>query len=72
MGPSHMVCPAGYFKDPILQRCHKECPAGYTNMGETCFRGVSTKGLDAQTCKPGEEMRGLIPFPCVEGSINCK
>ena len=37
-----------------LGRCYKNCPEGYTNTGEFCFRGVSTLGLDAMSCRPGE------------------
>merc|ERR1712093_425747 len=47
------TCKAGYFQSSITKRCHKNCPAGYTNTGETCYRGPSTGGLGSMHCKFG-------------------
>jgi len=55
-----MVCEAGYFKDKVEKRCHKNCPAGYTQAGEACFRGVEKKGPESFTCGPTER-RGSGP-----------
>jgi hypothetical protein len=59
---SSMVCPAGY-STSIIGTCIKNCPPGYTNTGETCFRGVDTLGLGSMTCRPGEVKGGGRCFP---------
>ena len=51
---SSMTCPNGYFQSKITARCHKNCPSGYTNTGETCHRKLSILGLESMSCKEGE------------------
>jgi hypothetical protein len=63
MGPSGMVCPAGYFKDNVVYRCHVNCPAGYTNTGETCFRGADTLTMERMLCAAGEHRDGPRCYP---------
>ncbi len=63
MGPSGMVCPAGYFKDDAVQRCHVNCPSGYTNTGETCFRGANSLSMDSMICNAGEHKDGARCYP---------
>ena len=63
MGPSGMVCPAGYFKDNVVYRCHQICPAGYTNTGETCFRGASSLAMNDMLCSANEHRDGPRCYP---------
>lgn len=63
IGPDSMVCPSGYFKSDITARCHKTCPQGYTNTGETCHRPVSTLGMSDMLCRSGEERKGARCYP---------
>jgi len=58
-----MVCPEGYHKSDITKRCIQNCPAGYTNTGETCFKPASTLGMDSMSCKPGEKREGARCVP---------
>jgi len=64
-----MTCGQGYFQSQATARCHKNCPNGYTNMGETCHRPVSTFGLGSMTCKPGE-VAGLGGARCFPANGN--
>lgn len=58
-----MTCSAGYSKSSITQRCIKDCPAGYTNTGETCFRTVSTLGMGSMLCNADERREGARCYP---------
>lgn len=58
-----MTCTSGYFLNKNLGRCYKKCPGGYTNTGETCFRGVRTLGTSSMKCRGGEQRRGGRCFP---------
>ena len=59
---SSMVCPSGY-KVSVIGTCIKQCPAGYTNTGETCFRGADTLGMTSMICKSNEVRGGGRCFP---------
>ncbi|MBI3229092.1 MAG: hypothetical protein HYZ45_02565 [Burkholderiales bacterium] len=63
MGPSGMVCPSGYFKDNVVYRCHQICPTGYTNTGETCFRGADSLSMESMSCPAGEHREGARCYP---------
>jgi len=64
-----MVCPAGYSKDKVAKRCQKNCPAGYRQTGEACFRGVETKGPESFICGPNERRgSGLVANRCFPNS----
>ena len=65
LGPSSVACPAGYFKDSIVQRCHNNCPEGFTQSGESCDRIVSTLGPSSVICGPNERRGGgLVANKC--------
>ena len=59
---SSMVCPAGY-KVSLIGSCIKQCPAGYTSTGETCFRGVDTLSMTSMICHADEIRGGGRCFP---------
>lgn len=61
--PQRMSCPAGYFLNRITTRCHKNCPSGYTNTGETCHRPLIIKGVDSMICKSSETKIGARCYP---------
>ena len=54
----------------LLRDVINSAPPGYTNMGETCHRPVSTLGLDAMTCKEGE-VAGVEGARCYPANGYC-
>lgn len=65
LGGSSMSCPAGYFRSKVDDRCQLNCPAGYTNTGETCFRGTSVLGPTSFSCHADERRgEGLVANKC--------
>jgi hypothetical protein len=71
LGTSAMGCPSGYFLNRGLGRCYFNCPAGYTNTGETCYRGPDTNGADKMTCHADEFFSvGRCYKPCQVGYTN--
>jgi hypothetical protein len=58
-----MSCPSGYFLNENLGRCYQDCPPGYTNTGETCYRGPDTKGMESMGCNVNEEKHGPRCYP---------
>jgi hypothetical protein len=58
LGASAMVCNDDEFLNPDIGRCYKNCPPGYTNTGVSCYRPVSTLGMDSMLCKDNEDKEG--------------
>jgi hypothetical protein len=56
VGMDRMRCPHGYFLSKWTGRCHKKCPPGYSNTGETCYRGPHNNA--EFSCRPGEILAG--------------
>ncbi|MCB1969820.1 MAG: hypothetical protein KDG54_05360 [Geminicoccaceae bacterium] len=56
LGMSSMTCRSGEFRTG--GRCYKECKPGYTNNGEFCGRGASSRGVGSMTCRSGEFRTG--------------
>ena len=67
-------CDSGYFLSGITARCHKHCPSGYENTGESCHRVAVSLGTGDMFCKDNKyfvsPLTGRCHKKCPDGYEN--